>query len=115
MNKRGQELSTNTIILIILGIAVLVVLIVGFTVGWGKLAPWLSSSNVDSIKTQCEVACSTGSVYGYCKEVRTLNDGENKYSGTCQLFSSSEPVNGVDYSIYGIVACPTITCPASEQ
>ena len=37
MEKRGQSMSTNTIILIILGVVVLVVLIMGFTQGWGTL------------------------------------------------------------------------------
>ena len=64
-NKRGQGLSTQAIILIVLGVAVLVIMIIGFTVGWDKIAPWLSRDNVDSIVTQCEVACSTQSVYDF--------------------------------------------------
>lgn len=104
-DKKGQELSTNVIILIILGVVVLVVLILGFTVGWGKIAPWLSSENVDSIKTQCDVACSTGSDYDYCTKERELNDGTNKIKTGCATFSV---IN--DYTKYGIKKCPALTC-----
>ena len=44
MNKRGQGLSTNAIILIVLGVVVLVVLIGGFTIGWGQMAPWIKTN-----------------------------------------------------------------------
>ncbi|MDP2673180.1 MAG: hypothetical protein Q8O84_05190 [Nanoarchaeota archaeon] len=119
-DKRGQGLSTNAIILIILGVVVLVMLIVGFTVGWSKLAPWISTNNVQTVVTACNTACSTGSVYDYCNLERTLKaddlpEGINEVKGTCQIFSSDEPVNGVDYSKYGIEACPTITCPSISE
>ena len=35
-NRKGQGLSTNAIILIVLGIVVLVVLIAGIMLGWGQ-------------------------------------------------------------------------------
>ncbi len=65
-------MSTNTIILLILGIVVLVVLILGFTTGWDKLAPWLSGNNVDTIVTACEAACTMGSQYDFCTFERDL-------------------------------------------
>ena len=37
LNKKGQDLSIGTLILIVLGIVVLVLLILGFTLGWGNL------------------------------------------------------------------------------
>ena len=39
-DKRGQELSTNTIIIIILAVVVLVVLVLGFAIGWEKILPF---------------------------------------------------------------------------
>lgn len=76
-NKRGQGLSTNAIVLIILAVVVLVVLILGFTVGWSKLAPWISSNNVDDVVNQCEIACFSESQFEYCSAGRKLNfEGE---------------------------------------
>ena len=118
-NKRGQGLSTNAIILIVLGIVVLAVLVIGFTLGWDKIAPWISTSNVDTIKTQCDVACSTGSTYDYCTVNRTLKAGEvisndkKSAEGTCYAFSHS--TNSDIYSKYGIEECPSITCPADSS
>ena len=105
-NKRGQGLSTNAIILIILGVIVLVVLVIGFTMGWDKIAPWISTDNVDTIKTQCEVACSTNSVYDYCTKTRDLKAGEvEEIDKTCKDLSELS---------YGIGACSSIICPTAE-
>ncbi len=106
LDKRGQGLSTNAIILIILGIVVLAVLIVGFTVGWGKIAPWLSTENVDAIATQCEVACSTQNVYDFCTKERELKvsglpGGVKSVKNSCNFFATN-----VDYENYGIRECP---------
>jgi hypothetical protein len=114
LNKRGQGLSTETIILIILGIAVLVILILGFTIGWQKVAPWLSSSNVDTVVNQCQASCNTGDTYSYCSSQKTLKaddlplvDGKTvkQVSGNCSYFA-----NTADYAKYNIVKCPSITC-----
>lgn len=110
-DKRGQELSTNTIIIIILAVVVLVVLVLGFTIGWDKVAPWLSSNNVDNIKTACSAACSTGSTYDFCTIEREVKDGVNdKFKETC-----AKLVTDAKYAsrAYGIEACPTINCPTA--
>lgn len=104
MFKRGQGLSTNAIILIILGVVVLVVLIVGFTVGWGTIAPWISSDNVDDIATQCQTACSTQSVYGFCSQLRELKaEGETLPPSSCYQFATNE-----SYTKFGISGCPAL-------
>ena len=93
MDKRGQGLSTNAIILIILGVFVLVILILGFTLGWDKLAPWLSKdkNNVDTIATQCEIACTTQSFYDFCEKERTLIiDKTTESTQTCEQFSRDD-------------------------
>jgi len=96
-NKRGQGLSTNAIILIVLGVVVLAVLIIGFTLGWGKIAPWISADNVDAISTVCEVACSTNSVYDYCNSKRELKDGsETLKDVTCYYLSEKEIKYGIN-------------------
>jgi len=106
INKRGQGLSTNAIVLIILAVVVLVLLIIGFTTGWAQLAPWLSSDNVDTIVQQCGVACSTEKTYDYCTAKRTLKaeglEGGEK-EGTCNEFATE-----VAYHPYGIGECPAL-------
>ena len=102
-NKRGQGLSTNTIILLVLGIAILVILILGFTMGWGKIAPFLSKENVQTIVKQCETACTSVDDYSYCSKPRTLKaDGVDDIEGvTCNDLAETP-----DYEKYGIKACP---------
>jgi len=101
-NKRGQGLSTNAIILIILGIVILVVLIIGFTMGWDRLAPWLSKEYVDEVVNGCGVACNTQATYGFCSEKRELIDAEkNEYKDiTCHALSVIPETEK-----YGIAPC----------
>lgn len=108
MNKRGQGLSTNAIVLIILAVVVLVMLIMGFTLGFDKISPFIGSNNVESIVQQCGVACGTSSVYSFCSDERTLKSddlpgGEKEVVGTC-VFFSEDP----EYAKYGIRDCSNL-------
>lgn len=116
-NKRGQGLSTSTIVLIILGVVILSVLIVGFTIGWSKIVPWISSDNVDSIKTQCSVACSTQIPFDFCVKSRELKSSElpsgvKTATGTCYGFSHED--NKLNYAKFGIETCPGIDCSTAS-
>ncbi|MCW8965129.1 MAG: hypothetical protein OQK82_00370 [Candidatus Pacearchaeota archaeon] len=104
-DKRGQGLSTSAIILIVLGVFILAIMIIGFMVGWNRIAPWLSNENVDNIVNSCVTACTTGSVYGYCSKPMNLNDGEDEYSATCYAMSI-----GDEFSVYGIDSCSDLDC-----
>ena len=104
MKKRGQGLSVNVIILIVLGVAVLAVLIIGFTVGWGKIAPWISTNNVDTIANSCAVACNTHSVYDFCTSERELKaDGDVLRDVTCNYLAEKQ-------TKYGVSTCDVVTC-----
>ena len=106
LDKRGQGLSTNAIILIILGVIVLLILIVGFTLGWDKIAPFLKTDNIETIKTSCISACATGNTYGFCTQNRTLKaEGVELKDKTCFEFATN-----TSYESYGIDPCDTITC-----
>ena len=114
-SKRGQGLSVNMIILIVLGVAVLAVLIVGFTVGWSKLNPFLSANNVNTIVTSCKVACETRSLYDFCTAPRELKADDlpgnvKSIKGNCTFFATN-----ADYGKYGINDCSAITCTSSNQ
>jgi len=110
LNKRGQGLQISTLILIILGIVILVVLILGFTLGWQKIAPWLSSNNVDTVVNQCQASCATGDAYGFCSLNKTLkaDDLPNKQViANCSYFSTNSA-----YTKYSIATCPNL-CPTA--
>lgn len=103
-SKKGQGMSTNAIILIILGIVVLVVLILGFTVGFGKIAPFLSGNNVDNIVTACSASCATASTYDFCFAKRDLKSDDSELNSvTCNYLSKEQ-------TKYGIEACAQISC-----
>lgn len=105
-NKKGQGLSTNAIILIILGVLVLIVLIIGFTVGWNQIKEIiLPSNNVDKIVQQCNTACITNSKYDYCTKMRILKADKVEIETNCAVFSVIS-----EYSQYGIEECPLIDC-----
>jgi len=114
MNKRGQGLSTNAIILIVIGVIILVLLIVGFVMGWDKIIPWINpSNNVDDVKQACDIACSSGSSYKYCSQKRDLiAEGETIKDATCHWLSKNKPA-------YAISSCSNAGCvnwePYSEQ
>ena len=113
-SKRGQGLSTNAIILIILGVVVLAILILGFTLGWNTFLPFLKSNNVNNIKTSCNYACSTGNQYDFCTVNRTVNDGTHpQFTATCDQLSNPNSVMYKQNSFiatYKIDACSSITC-----
>ncbi len=112
-DKRAQGLSTNAIILMVLGVFILAIMIFGFTLGWSKIAPWLSSENVDTIVNSCEAACSTQSIFGYCSKVMELSDGEKDFSDTCFNFAKTE--NAEKYGVYGIKDCPGLCAEIPAQ
>jgi len=83
-NKKAQGLSVNAIILIVLGVVVLVVLIVGFVVGWGNIKDWIApSNNVQSVVDACSISCSLGNKYDYCTKDMELKVDGTEIPGTC--------------------------------
>lgn len=107
INKRGD---TNWVLItLILGIIVLIVLAAGFMLGWNKVLPWLSTSNIETMVTQCQIACTTNSKYGFCLQNRTINDGEKDIAVnvTCEQLS-------VQYPSYGFSSCSQISCSTEE-
>lgn len=106
--KRGQGLSTNAIILIILGVIILAVLIVGFSAGWNKILPWISSNNVDSIVEGCQISCSSGKVYDFCSKQRILISDDlpnniKEVEGNCTFFATAP-----GYEKYAVQDCPAL-------
>jgi hypothetical protein len=99
-NKRAQGMSTSTIILLILGLIILVVLVLGFTTGWNKFAPFLSKNNLEGIKNACTIACSTNNAYDFCSVKREVKDGINpKFESTCKELSTNPSYLSRGYAI----------------
>jgi hypothetical protein len=104
MSKKGQELTLGTVILIVLGIAVLVFLIFGFSTGWGNLWDKITNfaggkANLDTIKSGCALACTQSSVDNWCSYQRTVNfakdvkigtETKKSFDGNCSFFSKSQ-------------------------
>jgi len=117
-NKKAQEMSVTTIILIALGLIVLVVLILGFTMGWGKIKEWvIPSNNVASIVDSCKIACGTSQTYGYCFEKRELKTKEETLKNvTCYSLALKKPSYGIescaiDCGIYNSAEDARTKCP----
>ncbi|NCN51671.1 hypothetical protein GW931_01535 [archaeon] len=106
-NKKGQGMSTNTIILLILGLIVLVALVWGFATGWSAFQKYFNPSNVDSVIDDCNVACTLNNQYGYCSGERTLKSNEDnlKIKSSCAVFSSEKT-----FAKYKIPSCASISC-----
>ena len=102
-NKKAQGMSVTTIILIVLGLVVLVVLILGFTIGWDKIAPWIDGgNNVDDIKQQCAISCNLDNEYDFCTMNRELEAPDlpgdvDSVENNCNFFATDS--NYVKYSI----------------
>ncbi len=97
-------MSTNTIILLILGIVVLIVLVLGFTMGWNKITPWISGNNVDTIVSACEASCAVNGVYDFCIMGRSLKAEDMTLKEvTCNYLANNQ-------TIYGVNKCSSITC-----
>ena len=112
-NKRGQELSVATLILIVLGIILLVLLVLGFSIGWDNLFRKIGifqGSDISSVVTACNVAVSSNSQASYCEFKKVEIDGEDQYincedgrvSGQLKskLTSCEEASKGTGYKDY---------------
>lgn len=98
LDKKGQSLTTGTIVLIVLGIAVLVFLIFGFSTGWSSLWGRISGfvgggSNLDSIKQGCELACVSNNKQDFCVNERTA-----KFGSEVETWNGTAPVNASSIS-----------------
>lgn len=118
-SKRGQEITLGTIILIVLGIAVLVFLIWGFSTGWsnfwGKISAMFGGgANVDSVKLACNTDCRPGNEQAYCVSKKTLKYEDA--SGKLQKASEScDSIRQGQYNnIVGLEPCNEIPHPTCE-
>lgn len=78
LNKKAQDLSIGTLILIVLGIIVLVLLILGFSMGWSnlwnKINVFRGGSSVGDVATACKLAANSDDKYTYCQDFKKIKD-----------------------------------------
>lgn len=115
-NKKGQDMSLTTIILIVLGVAILVFLIFGFSSGWGNLWGKIQGyigggSNIDTVISGCQLACSAGNKYDFCESTRTVKFGKetqvgektvNSVSASCKDLATNSNYT----SVISVADCP---------
>ena len=98
-NKKAQDLSVTTIIIIILAIVVLVFLVFGLMRGSGNLIDNIKNffgggSNIDTVKNACQTACATKSTYEYESVQREVKwDNTHKITTSCKSLESSILIN----------------------
>lgn len=97
-NKRGQDLSIGTLILIILGVIVLVLLILGFSMGWGNLWSKInifgSTNDVSSVVTACKLAVTSNSNYDYCQNFKKVKVNDETMYVNCDYDVVKEGLAG---------------------
>lgn len=87
MEKRGQQLSITTLLLIVIGVVVAVVLIIGFTQGFdfifGK-TEFLPGQTLEALVQTCGVAGQNELVADYCKTFKEVELNGRKRFVNCQ-------------------------------
>ena len=125
MNKRGQGLSVNAIIMIVLGLFVLAVLILGFTMGWGNIKDRIApSNNVKIIADACSIACGTQSQFDFCIYPREIKIGDDALEAINKGLEKKDKLASgdkksckelLDYPNFGITKCSSVTCPTLTE
>ena len=88
MYRRGQGLGTETIVLFVLALIVLIVAVLYFAGSFENFSILTSSSeNVGVIQSACETACYTKDESAFCNEIRELRINSNEVLGSCRIFA----------------------------
>lgn len=94
MDRKGLEMAISTLILIILGIALLVGLLIAIKGGFSSFKkstePLYQSTQASAIKQACEVACTAEDSLTYCCNKFNLGDiqvmcTDPKLGASCKL------------------------------
>jgi hypothetical protein len=99
VNKKAQDLSIRTLILIVLGIVVLVLLILGFSIGWGNLWEKINifggGSSIGTVVTACKLAHTSQDTYTLCEKKWDIKEDGKKILGyNCE---AAEKANLLDF------------------
>lgn len=80
MDKKGFELAISTIVLLVIGLAVLIALILLLQRGIGGFnsgtEPFLENAEASAVKSACQLACNTENSFTYCCGNFTVSNEE---------------------------------------
>lgn len=94
VNKRGQ-VESNTIIYLLIAVAVLAVVVLGFMFGWDKIFGWLNAAPGDLEKAAqaCGLAAQNNLVTTYCNDLRELDVLGKKQYVNCEFLATNHLAN----------------------
>lgn len=121
MSKKAQGMSLNTVVLLVLAVIVLVVIIAGFTMGWGnmweRVQGFFSKTNVDSVVATCTIQCTTDQKYEFCNSKQSVRidkdisgDGVECKTSNNKIWTCIGNCNQLKGKLMGFDTC-AIECP----
>jgi hypothetical protein len=88
VNKKGQEMSVTTLVLIVIGVILLVMLILGFSMGWsnlwGKINILGGGGGVETVIQACQIAATSDAASSYCDDFKQVTIAGVKQHVNCQ-------------------------------
>lgn len=88
MGKKRGEVGVGALILIVLGIVILVVMILGFSIGWSNLWEKINifggGVSISDAVTACRFVVTSQSNYDYCQKFHQVNTNGEKEYVNCQ-------------------------------
>jgi len=87
-NKKGQEMSVATLVLIVIGVILLVLLVLGFTLGWQNLWDKINifggGSDIDAVVQACGIASTANLEASYCDDFKKVTIDGQTLQVNCQ-------------------------------
>lgn len=103
MNTRGFDIAITTIILIIIGVAVLIGFVFfikgGFSFLKSGTEPILKTQNLEATRQACDLVCRSSNELAFCCESIGMNDEE--------LFCNDPQLN-----VKCNINCAAVSCPS---
>lgn len=106
MNSRGFDIAITTIILIVIGIAVLIGLVFfvknGFSLFKSGTDPILQTQSLEATRQACELVCRSENEFSFCCQPVKVNE-QNLYC--------TDSILNVDCNLN----CAAVTCPSIKS
>lgn len=83
MDRKGQEMSVTTLILIVLGVVLLVLIVLGFSMGWtnlwAKINIFQGGTTLDFAVQACKISALSDASASFCEFKLVTIDGVKQY------------------------------------
>ena len=111
MNKKGQSSTIGVTIAIVLGVALIVFLIWGFSTNWNMFSSTASAyagqTNVDTVSQACQMQCQNNQETEFCSVEKSVIKADNtKASGNCFDLKAAGTLS---------FTCTSVTCACGGQ